>query len=219
MHTARAYTPRRILLTLALLTAAALSQIPLANDAGAHGTTIYPETRNYGCLQRWGSSQPNEAEDPMCYRVYQENANAITAWKAVYANNTGDNYQQVIPDGQICSAGGQGETDYSPLDHPGPWRATGISPYFTVDVYDEARHGADWLQIYVTKQGYDPTSQPLRWSDLELVKTTGSYPGGSAHYVTDTSASGRSGHHVVLTVWKASHMDQKYFLCSDVNFG
>ncbi|GAA5207250.1 hypothetical protein GCM10023323_22010 [Streptomyces thinghirensis] len=27
-----------------------------------------------------------------------------------------------------------------------------------------------------------------------------------------------SGHHVILTVWKASHMDQKYFLCSDVNF-
>ncbi|MCF2435444.1 lytic polysaccharide monooxygenase [Streptomyces thinghirensis] len=72
----------------------------------------------------------------MCYRTYHENANAIGAWKAVYANNTGDNYKQVIPDGQICSAGGQGETNYRPLDRPGPWKMTDIGSNFTVDLYD-----------------------------------------------------------------------------------
>ncbi|NYI03739.1 lytic polysaccharide monooxygenase auxiliary activity family 9 protein [Allostreptomyces psammosilenae] len=221
MHLApKSSARRRAVFAPALLAAALLSPIPLANDADAHGTVTNPPTRNYGCLERWGANEPNQAQDPMCHSVYQANPSAITSWKAVYANGTGDNYRQVIPDGQICSAGRNGETDYSALDRPGPWVTTAVNSNFTVNVYDEARHGADWLHVYVTRQGYDPTTQPLRWSDLELVKTTGSYPGGaSPNYVTDASVGGRSGRHVVVTVWQASHMDQKYFLCSDVSFG
>ncbi|MER8193580.1 lytic polysaccharide monooxygenase [Streptomyces microflavus] len=66
-------------------------------------------------------------------------------------------------------------------------------------------------------QGFDPQTQPIGWGDLELVQKTGRYPYQS-HYVADVSTSGYSGRHVVVTVWKASHMDQKYFLCSDVTF-
>ncbi|MFJ8762706.1 lytic polysaccharide monooxygenase [Streptomyces cyaneofuscatus] len=172
-----------------------------------------PERFNYGCLQRWGSSEPSESQDPRYYRIFQENPNAISAWKAVYANN----YKQAIPNGQICSAGGQGETNYGALDRPGPWTTTSIGSDFTIDLYDEAQHGADWLEIYVTKQGFDPQTQTIGWGDLELVQKTGRYPYQS-HYVTDVSTSGYSGHHDVVTVWKASHMDQKYFLCSDVTF-
>jgi chitin-binding protein len=220
MHLApKASVPRWLLVALTLLSAAALSLVSPAPDAEAHGTVINPQTRNYGCLQRWGASQPDPAVDPMCHAVYAANPNAITAWKAVYANNTGDDYRRAIPDGQICSAGRNGETDYSALDRPGPWVASPTGSNFTVNVYDEARHGADWLHVYVTRQGYDPTTQPLRWADLELVRTTGSYYGGSSNYVTDVSVGGRSGRHVVVTVWQASHMDQKYFLCSDVDFG
>ncbi|MFE1251521.1 lytic polysaccharide monooxygenase [Streptomyces sp. NPDC058735] len=32
------------------------------------------------------------------------------------------------------------------------------------------------------------------------------------------NTSGLSGRHVVHTIWQASHRDQTYFLCSDVNF-
>ncbi|MGD9485421.1 lytic polysaccharide monooxygenase auxiliary activity family 9 protein [Streptomyces sp. TRM70308] len=217
MNLAPATRSRRTALGATVLATSMLGLLAQAPAVSAHGTVIAPETRNYGCLQRWGSSEPDEAQDPMCYRTYHENPNAITAWKAVYANNTGDNYQQVIPDGQICSAGGQGETNYGALDRPGPWTTTSLGSDFTVDVYDEARHGADWLEIYVTKQGFDPQTQLIGWDDLELVKKTGRYP-YQAHYTTDVSTSGYSGRHVVVTVWKASHMDQKYFLCSDVDF-
>ncbi|MGQ4353077.1 lytic polysaccharide monooxygenase [Streptomyces drozdowiczii] len=213
-----ALAAHRTALGAAALATTLLGMLAQTPTASAHGTVIAPQTRNYGCLQRWGSSEPNEAQDPMCYRTYHENPNAITAWKAVYANNTGDNYQQVIPNGQICSAGGQGETNYGALDRPGPWITTGLGSDFTVDLYDEARHGADWLEIYVTKQGFDPTTQLIGWNDLEQVKKTGRFP-YQPHYITDVSTSGYSGRHVVVTVWKASHMDQKYFLCSDVNFG
>lgn len=72
--------------------------------------------------------------------------------------------------------------------------------------------------MYVTRQGYDPTTQPLKWSDLQLITTTGKYA-PSNNYSIDVSTSGYTGRHVVYTIWQASHMDQTYFLCSDVNFG
>ena len=49
------------------------------------------------------------------------------------------------------------------------------------------------------------------------MKTTGRYaPAQNISF--DVSAPGRSGHHIVFTIRQASHMDQAYFLCSDVNF-
>ncbi len=33
------------------------------------------------------------------------------------------------------------------------------------------------------------------------------------------NAPGRTGRHIVYTIWQASHLDQSYYLCSDVDFG
>ncbi|MFI7089434.1 hypothetical protein ACIBUR_38330 [Streptomyces anulatus] len=49
------------------------------------------------------------------------------------------------------------------------------------------------------------------------MQKTGRYPHQS-HCVTDVNTSGYSGRHIVVTAWKAFHMDQKYFLCSNVTF-
>jgi chitin-binding protein len=103
------------------------------------------------------------------------------------------------------------------MDTPGPWWTTEIDHDFTVDVHDLARHGADYLQVYVTRQGYDARTDALDWGDLELRATTGRYA-PSDHYTVDVQAPGRTGHHVVYTIWKASHADQIYFVCSDVTF-
>jgi chitin-binding protein len=35
----------------------------------------------------------------------------------------------------------------------------------------------------------------------------------------NVSTSGYRGHHVIFTIWQASHLDQAYMWCSDVNFG
>ena len=34
----------------------------------------------------------------------------------------------------------------------------------------------------------------------------------------NVNASGRSGRHLVYVIWQASHADQSYYFCSDVNF-
>ncbi|MEU8117969.1 lytic polysaccharide monooxygenase [Spirillospora sp. NPDC049024] len=127
--------------------------------------------------------------------------------------------QAAIPDGQLCSGGQTEGGRYRSMDAVGPWTTTDIGTTFTINLYDQASHGADYIRVYVTRQGYDPLTRPLRWSDLELVRETGRYAPSNNYVVADVSAPGRSGRHVVYTIWQASHMDQSYYICSDVNFG
>jgi lytic cellulose monooxygenase (C4-dehydrogenating) len=188
--------------------------------AAAHGSVEDPLSRIYGCYLRWGDDwlDPDmEREDPMCYEAWQDPDPGMWAWHALYREGTGGDYRAFIPDNQLCSAGRVNDGLYQAMDTPGAWKTTQVDSTFTVDLYDEAKHGADYLQIYVTKQGYDAKTDALDWADLELVAKTDAYEPAS-HYVTEVSAPGRSGHHVVYTIWKASHGDQIYFTCSDVTF-
>ncbi|MGP4113345.1 lytic polysaccharide monooxygenase auxiliary activity family 9 protein [Streptomyces sp. 4N509B] len=215
---ARGWTLRAL---LAVLAAATLLVTPWSTPtASAHGSTADPVSRNYACWQRWGSDFQNPAmaqEDPMCWQAWQHDTNAMWNWNGLYREGTGGNFQAFIPDNTLCSAGQTGDGRYNSMDNPGAWKTSQISTNFTVDVYDQARHGADYLHVYVTKQGYNAQTDALDWGDLELRQSTGRYAPGE-HYTTNVSAPGRSGHHVVYTIWKASHADQIYFFCSDVTF-
>lgn len=205
----------------AVLAAAALLATPwLSPAAAAHGSTADPVSRNYGCWQRWGSDFQNpamEQEDPMCWQAWQYDTNAMWNWNGLYREGTGGDFERFIPDNQLCSAGHTQDGRYNSMDTPGPWKTSKIGSNFTVDVLDQAQHGADYLRVYVTKQGYNASTDALDWGDLEQVASTGTYaPAG--HYTVNVSAPGRSGHQVVYTIWKASHADQIYFFCSDVTF-
>jgi lytic cellulose monooxygenase (C4-dehydrogenating) len=206
---------------VATLAAATLLLTPWSTPtAAAHGSTVDPLSRIYGCYLRWADDWQNPnmpQEDPMCYQAWQDPVQAMWIWSGLYREGTGGDFQAFIPDNQLCSAGHVDNGRFKTMDTPGPWRTTQVDSTFTVDIVDEAKHGADYLQIYVTKQGYDAKTDALDWADLELVAETGKYEPAS-HYVTEASAPGRSGHHVVYTIWKASHGDQIYFTCSDVTF-
>ena len=169
---------------------------------------------------RWGSDfqNPEMARlDPMCLHAWQDNPNAMWNWNGLYRNGSGGNFPAAVPDGQLCSGGRTEGGRYNSLDAVGAWKTTDITGNFTVKLHDQASHGADYFLVYVTRQGFDPTTQPLTWSDLQLVKRTGRYA-PSQNYEIPVRTSGLSGRHVVYTIWQASHMDQTYFLCSDVNF-
>jgi chitin-binding protein len=93
-------------------------------------------------------------------------------------------------------------------------------------VFDQALHGADYFKVYVSNPGYDPVTQPLKWSDLTLVTEVGDTPAAQWDTVTGgvqldipVSVTGRTGRAVVYTIWQASHLDQSYYWCSDVDFG
>ena len=217
---------RAIVVTCA---AVLVATVALTNVASAHGSVVDPASRNYGCLERWGNNHmapEMQTEDPMCYQAWQANPNAMWNWNGLYRENLRGNYQAAIPDGTLCSGGHAEGGRYDALDAIGPWIATPVSNNFTVRLFDQASHGADYIRVYVTRQGFDALNQPLGWSDLQLVGEIGYTPASQWRQVPSgveidipVSAPGRSGRHIVYTIWLASHMDQAYFLCSDVTFG
>jgi predicted carbohydrate-binding protein with CBM5 and CBM33 domain len=204
----------------------------LVDGAAAHGSAIGPPSRNYGCWDRWGDRFQDPAmrtEDTMCWQAWQADTNAMWNWNGLYREGVAGNHQGAIPDGQLCSAGLTGGGRYAAMDVPGAWQAARVNNNFTVTVHDQARHGADYFRIYVTRQGFNPLTQRLRWSDLELVTQTGVIPPGQGTPSSDpvlngvsitmnASAPGRTGRHLVYTIWQASHSDQSYYFCSDVIF-
>jgi lytic cellulose monooxygenase (C4-dehydrogenating) len=214
---------RRLVLASITVVVAAFTIVVIGRvgPASAHGSVTDPPSRNYGCWERWGDDHlnPNMAQtDPMCAQAWQANPNTMWNWNGLYRENVGGNHQAVVPDGQLCSGGRTQGGLYGSLDAIGAWVAKPIPNNFTLTITDGARHGADYLLIYITKQGFDPTTQPLTWGSLELIQRTGSYP-TTGLYQAQVNAGNRTGRHVVYTIWQASHLDQPYYLCSDVIFG
>lgn len=220
---------RALIAAVATAATALAGAVALTSPASAHGSVISPPSRNYGCLERWGDnhlSPQMQTEDPMCWQAFQANPNAMWNWNGLYRENLRGNYQAAIPDGTLCSGGHAEGGRYDALDAIGPWHATPVSNNFTVTLYDQASHGADYIRVYVTRQGFDPLTQPLGWGDLELVGEIGYTPASQWRQVQSgveidipVSAPGRTGRHIVYTIWLASHLDQAYFICSDVIFG
>ncbi|WP_033341827.1 lytic polysaccharide monooxygenase auxiliary activity family 9 protein [Catenuloplanes japonicus] len=216
--------------TLAALAAAiVVLTVGWALPAQAHGNIQNPPSRNFYCWERWGAEFQNPAmatEDPMCWQAWQADPNAMWNWNGLFREGVAGNHQGAIPDGQLCSAGRSNSGRYNALDTVGNWHATNVSNSFTAHVFDQASHGADYIRLYVTKQGFNPVTQPLTWANLELVKEIGNTPASQWNQVSGgvaldipVSAPGRTGRHMVYTIWQASHLDQSYYWCSDVNFG
>lgn len=213
---------RRARRILALLAATVtLLAMPLSGTASAHGSIVDPASRNYGCWLRWGSDFQNPAmqqQDPMCWQAWQDNTNAMWNWNGLYRDNVGGNHQAAVPNGQLCSAGRTQDGRYRSMDTPGAWTTTNVGSSFSMRLYDQARHGADYIRVYITRQGYDATTTPLGWNHLELVRETPRYAPAENYLITSLTKGSRTGRHVIYTIWKASHMDQTYYFCSDVNF-
>ncbi|MEO3810698.1 lytic polysaccharide monooxygenase [Sphaerisporangium sp. B11E5] len=214
-------SPRRTLRTLVLLVCAALfATVGLTGTASGHGSTVTPVSRNYGCWLRWGNDFQNpsmQQQDPMCWQAWQTDTNAMWNWNGLYREGVAGNHQAAIPNGQLCSAGRTQDGRYRAMDAVGDWKATSLSRTFTINLLDQARHGADYIRVYITRQGYN-AGTPLSWSSLELVQSTGRYAPAGNYYVNNVNAGSRTGRHIVYTIWQASHLDQSYYFCSDVTF-
>ncbi|MEU4555306.1 chitin-binding protein [Micromonospora violae] len=211
-------TIRRSLQALALLFAMVIGTLPWTGAAQAHGTVINPASRAYQCWQSWGNQHMNPAmqqQDPMCWQAFQANPDTMWNWMSQLRDGLAGQFQARTPDGQLCS---NALSRNNSLNQPGAWRATNVSRNLTVQMYDQASHGADYFRVYVTKQGFNPATQQLGWGNLDLITTTGRYaPAQNISF--NVSLPDRSGKHILFVVWKASHMDQTYMWCSDINVG
>ena len=214
---------------LAGVVLAALVVLLPSGPAAAHGNVIGPASRNYGCFERWGDKFQDPAmatEDPMCWQAWQADPNAMWNWNGLYREGVAGNHQGAIPDGQLCSAGHTQSGRYNAMDTVGDWTATTVGNDFTVRLFDQASHGADYIWVYVTKPGFNPVTAAPNWSDLDRVAVIGNTPAAQWTPVTGgvqidmpVQVTGRTGRAMVYTIWQASHMDQSYYFCSDIDFG
>ncbi|MFJ8580020.1 lytic polysaccharide monooxygenase [Micromonospora sp. NPDC093277] len=202
---------------LVLLLTMLVGVLPWSGAAQAHGTIVSPPSRAYKCWQTWGNNHTDPAmqqQDPMCWQAFQANADTMWNWMSALRDGLGGQFQARTPDGQLCS---NALSRNDSLNRPGAWKTSNISRNFSVQLYDQASHGADYFRVYVSKNGFNPTTQSLGWGNLDFITQTGRY--APAQNITfNVSTSGYTGHHILFVIWQASHQDQTYMWCSDVNF-
>ncbi|MFI5863324.1 lytic polysaccharide monooxygenase [Streptomyces sp. NPDC051546] len=204
-------TAARIAAGLAPLAVAAYAVAP----AAAHGSMTDPVSRVAACYAE-GPESPKSAACKAA--VAASGAQAFYDWNAVNIANAAGRSKSLIPDGQLCSAGNDKYRglDLARADWPAGPMAAGAH---TFRYKGTAPHKGSF-ELYVTKDGYDP-SKPLKWSDLEpapFVKVTD--PGmQNGDYVFSGTVPNKTGRHLIYSIWQRSDSPEAFYSCSDVVFG
>ncbi|MFE7776709.1 lytic polysaccharide monooxygenase [Streptomyces sp. NPDC057445] len=186
-----------------------------ASPAVAHGSMTDPVSRVSACYAE-GPESPRSAACKAA--VAASGPQAFYDWNEVNIANAAGNHKQLIPDGKLCSAG---RDKYKGLDLPrADWPASKLVPGGHTFRYKATAPHKGSFELYITRDGYDP-SKPLKWSDLEakpfakvteprLVK---------GEYVFDGTVPGKSGRHLIYSIWQRSDSPEAFYTCSDVVFG
>ncbi|MFG2995556.1 lytic polysaccharide monooxygenase [Streptomyces sp. NPDC048340] len=196
---------------LAPLAVAAYAAAP----AAAHGSMTDPVSRVAACYAE-GPEAPRSAACKAA--VAASGAQAFYDWNAVNIANAAGRSKSLIPDGQLCSAG---NSKYKGLDLArADWPASPMAAGAHTFRYKGTAPHKGSFELYVTKDGYDP-SKPLKWSDLEpapFVKV--SDPGmQNGDYVFSGTVPNKTGRHLIYSVWQRSDSPEAFYTCSDVVFG
>lgn len=171
-----------------------------AGPASAHGTMGGPVSRVLTC---YAENPENPASAACRAAVAAGGTQAFYDWNGVRIGDAAGRHRQVIPDGELCSAGNE---EFKALDLArADWPATRMTPGRQDLAYRvTARHKGSF-ELYMTKAGYDP-SRPLAWSDLEaqpFAKVTDPQVRDGS-YVLPVEVPARSGRQLVYAIWQRS---------------
>ncbi|QQM44358.1 lytic polysaccharide monooxygenase auxiliary activity family 9 protein [Streptomyces liliifuscus] len=204
-----------------LATVAAVGVAPLAltglaaAPAVAHGSMTDPVSRVAGCFAE-GPENPRSAACKAA--VAAGGTQALYDWNGVNIANAAGKSKEIIPDGKLCSAAND---KFKGLDLArADWPATRLTSGNRTFRYKGTAPHKGSFELYVTKDGYDPT-KPLKWSDLEskpFLKVTDPRM-ESGDYVFDGVVPVKSGRHLIYSIWQRSDSPEAFYTCSDVVFG
>ncbi|OPF72349.1 chitin-binding protein [Streptomyces antioxidans] len=209
--TARRRTARIAVLGMVPLALTALS----ADPASAHGSMTDPVSRVSACF----AEGPESPDSAACKAAVQAGGTqALYDWNEVNIPDAAGRHKEIIPDGKLCSAG---RDKYKGLDLPrADWPATAMTAGEHTFAYRATAPHRGSFELYITKDGYDPT-KPLAWDDLEaepFAKVTDpTLQDGS--YTFSGKVPGKSGRHLIYSVWQRSDSPEAFYTCSDVTFG
>ncbi|SCE70932.1 lytic polysaccharide monooxygenase auxiliary activity family 9 protein [Micromonospora mirobrigensis] len=201
----------RRLLTAAL--AGAVTLLPVTTPAHAHGAPTSPVSRAAAC-----GPAGTAADTPACLAAVAAGA-AVREWDNVRVARVDGRDRQRIPDGELCSGG---LSAYHGLDLArDDWPATPLSPgrAFTFRYRTTIGHKGTF-RLYVTRPGYHP-GRRLTWADLEqrpFLTATDPPVRAGAYQMPGRVPTGRTGRHLIYTIWRNSDTQDTYYSCSDVDF-
>ncbi|BBH70930.1 chitin-binding protein [Actinoplanes sp. OR16] len=213
------------------LFAAAAAVVALPGAAQAHGALQVPGSRTWLCYQDGRNPQTGaiEPKNAACAAaVAQSGTTSLYNWFAVLRSDGAGRVSGFLPDGQLCSGGTGGPYNFTGFnlartDWPLTHLTAGANVQFKYN--DWAKHPGTF-SLYITKDGYDPT-KPLAWSDLEPTPfdqvTNPPANGGPGtddghYYWNGNLPSGKTGRHLVYSVWSRSDSQETFYGCSDVVF-
>ncbi len=214
------------LAVVTMVLAGLLTAVLNAPPASAHGAMMTPGSRTFFCWKDGLTPQGNivPKNSACAAAVAQSGANSLYNWFSVLRSDGAGRTRGFIPDGQLCSGG---NPNYSGFDRTGDWPLTHLTAGANFNfTYNSWAAHPGWFYLYVTKDGWNP-DQPLRWDDFEdqpfltADHPPQSGPVGSVEGKYSWSGafpSGKSGRHVVYSVWKRSDSAETFYGCSDVTF-
>lgn len=203
--------PVRRLLATVLVAAAT---VPLAaTPAAAHGAPTDPVSRAAAC-----GPEGRYAATSACRAAIEAGA-AVREWDNVRVAAINGRDRERIPDGELCSGG---LSAYRGLDLPRTdWPSTELTAgvKFTFRYRTTIEHRGTF-RLYVTTADYDPRRK-LTWADLEsrpFLTLTDPPVRAGAYRLAGRLPAGRSGRHLIYTIWQNSNTPDTYYSCSDVVF-
>jgi len=195
---------------------APLLMMALAGPADAHGALSKPISRSAACGPEGGRAAQSKA----CRAAMAvSDPQALRDWDNLRVPGVGGRERRVIPDGKLCSGGLDA---YKGLDLARPdWPATRLTSGARVTfAYRTTIPHPGTFKLYVTRGGYEPTRR-LRWSDLEprpFVAVTNPPLRDGSYIIKGRLPRGKSGRHMIYTIWRNSGTPDTYYSCSDVVF-
>ncbi|WP_067500987.1 lytic polysaccharide monooxygenase [Actinoplanes sp. TFC3] len=192
-----------------LSAAAALPAVP----ALAHGAPTTPISRTAACA---GGGEETSAA--ACKAARKATGGQLGSFDNLRIANVNGNDKKVVPDGQLCSGGLEA---YRGLDLArDDWPSTAVTAGKTLSVrYAGTIPHQGSFRLYLTEQGYDPSSK-LAWSDLTSAPVATfkdpQFTGG-AYRMSVKIPKDRSGRHVLYVVWETSSTPDTYYSCSDLD--
>ncbi|MCB5167896.1 lytic polysaccharide monooxygenase [Streptomyces bambusae] len=125
-------------------------------------------------------------------------------------------------DGRICAGG---HSEFAQLDDPrgGAWPATPVTngQSYNFRWQFTANHSTTDFRYYITKNGWD-SGKPLTRAALEPAPFLSVAYNGARPAMTTVHQgrmpSGKTGRHMILSVWTVNDTPMAFYACSDVVF-
>jgi chitin-binding protein len=208
---------RTTLISAALAGVPLLLALTLVGTASAHGTMSMPPSRTYVCFLE-GPETPDSAACQAAIAL--GGTQPVYDWNEVNLANAAGRHRELIPDGELCSAGRDKYRGFDLARADWPATALPAGGAFTFRYRATAPH-VGTFELYVTRDGYQPT-EPLGWDDLEpapfLTATNPTLVDG-AYVMTGQLPAGKTGRHLIYSIWQRSDSPEAFYTCSDVTFG